>query len=137
MDAEKRIRAVRRAEFRVLCALRLALTAMHDAAIGDIFTIAGHEPDDRDPEQSARTRAWNVTGALLLRAAKSLEMLWRNPSVGECDVATTLKECEGLIELKQKEISDERLRPLREELERVAEEKRRLQEGRGASGSEK
>jgi hypothetical protein len=139
MNAEERIREVHQAEVRALRALRLALTAVHDSW-QDVITICGLEPDDRDPEQTTRTKAWNVFAPLLMKFAEGIKELVQAPPIGAATLADTIKECEGLLELKRQE----RFRPLREELERVVEEKRRAveekrrrEEGRDASGGEK
>lgn len=136
MTDEGRIREVRYAELRALRAMRLAMIAMHDSW-QDIWMICGLEPDDRDPEQPTRTKAWNLFVPLVLEFADGIKAFVRAPTLGECAIAGTLKECEELINLKEKETRDERNRPLMEELEKLAEEKKRLrQEGRDASGSE-
>jgi hypothetical protein len=139
MEANERIQEVHQAELRALRALRLSLIAVHDSW-SDIITICGLEPDDREPEQTTRTKAWNVFAPLLMKFAQGIEELVQAPPIGEVTLAHTIKECEGLLELKRQE----RFRPLREELERVVEEKRRAveekrrrEEGRDDSGGEK
>ena len=124
LSNEEKVRCIEESKIRTIRALRLALTALHDAH-NDIDVISPSVYPGPKEVRDAQIRAWNIVGRLLVEASKSIKAYLKDDVLGEAGLSGVIVECEKILQIKAEEDSEEILGPLREQIRKIMEERSR------------
>jgi hypothetical protein len=124
LSTERWVEEIAKSKIRVICALRLALTALHDAD-NDIAMISPCVHSRPKEVRDAQIKAWNIVGRLLGEAAKSIKAYRVDDLLGEVGLRDTIRECEEILRLKSEDDREENLKPLLEKIRKFKDRKRK------------